>query len=106
MIPGVHDSVLNHTQPARVRNRLLPPTDLKRCTGRTTAIALKALATAIENQGRQVIARDHYEGPANAAAEVMYHALRQAEKRLELKHIEVTINTRDGTCTVTSRIWG
>jgi hypothetical protein len=88
-----------------VRNRLLPLNDALRCTGRTTGIALEALSKAILAQGVPITVRDHYPGPPRNAAEVMYGALRRCEKALELKHIEVTINTRDGTCTVTSHIW-
>lgn len=87
------------------RNKLLPHDDPHRCTGRTTALALRALATAISNQGHPVVAVDHYPGPPRSAAEVMYQALRRCEKQLELKHIEVRIDTARGCCVVTSNIW-
>lgn len=90
-------------------NRLLPPSDPHRCTGRTTAIALQLLSTALRNQGGTARASDHHAPGTRSSAEELATTTRVLVGLLDLQHIEVKVAPTN-TCGeyevhVKSHIW-
>lgn len=77
-----------------MRNRLLDGTPYEheryRRTGRTTAHALRCLATAISNPGVELVFHDHY-GTRNASLH-MASVMRDIADKLELMYITIGKN--------------
>lgn len=76
-----------------------PILDESRCSGRTTAIALRALAHAVSNPGTAISIRDHY--PTSRADRYAAERVLGIANRLGLRYIKVDMNR----LTVTSDIY-
>lgn len=74
--------------------------DAQRGTGRTTAIALKLLAAAIENPGRFILVEDHHGTPE--ANKMLLAKMENMAFDLGLKHLEFNKSSP----TVVFKLWG
>ncbi len=94
-----------------MRNKLLPPPPPAarnpRCTGRTTAIALQAIAAAIASQGDKFYAVDHHAQGDKQRAEELLRRIHSLILRLELQHMRVEVQTFNAYSKVVvwSNIW-
>lgn len=80
----------------------LHPGDPSRVMGRTTAIALRALADAIQNAGVAVRLIDHAEG--SAAKWDLANTVKDLADRMELKFISVRGNGKGDFIVVSNHI--
>jgi len=91
------------------RNKLLAESDPFRCTGRTTATALSALARAIATQGKTIYALDHHAPNSYSSAMHLKSVIDSCINALNLKHITVSVVISGGIYNnhvrIISNIW-